>query len=88
MSEDHVYTHRHDDLDDCTEQLRTALAANGITLPSLGIDLPGYAGTYAIPLVALGNCNTATARKLAEALRKAADPAAGRKNPVPPPPQR
>lgn len=69
---DHVYTHRPDDVQDCTEQLRAALAANGITLPSLGVDLPGYAGTYAIPLVALGNCNTATARKLTDALRKAA----------------
>ncbi|UKY51057.1 hypothetical protein [Streptomyces inhibens] len=65
-------SHIHDDVHDCTELLRTALKAHGITLPSLGVDLPGLAGSYAIPLVALGNCNTATARRLAEALRKAA----------------
>ncbi|MGW7637476.1 hypothetical protein [Streptomyces decoyicus] len=62
----------HNDVQDCTELLRTALKDNGITLPSLGFDLPGFAASYAVPLVALGNCNTATARKLAEALRKAA----------------
>ncbi|MFG2531690.1 hypothetical protein [Streptomyces sp. NPDC048516] len=48
------------------------LQAAAETLPSLGVDLPGFAGSYAVPLVALGNCNSATARKLAEALRKAA----------------
>jgi hypothetical protein len=58
----------------CVQQLRAALEANGITLPSLGIDLPTYARPYGVPpLVALGNCNTATARALAAALRKAAD---------------
>ncbi|MFE7542696.1 hypothetical protein [Streptomyces platensis] len=57
---------------ECTELLCTALKDNGITLPSLRADLPGFAGSYAVPLLALGNCNTATARKLAEALRKAA----------------
>ncbi|MFF7413788.1 hypothetical protein [Streptomyces lydicus] len=62
----------HDDVHDCTEALRTALHANGITLPSLGVDLPGLAHPGLPPLVALGNCNTATAHKLAEALRKAA----------------
>lgn len=58
----------------CVEDLRTALALHGITLPSLRVDLPGFAGTYAPPagLVALGNCNTATARALAAALRKTA----------------
>ncbi|CAL9568771.1 hypothetical protein [Streptomyces sp. enrichment culture] len=54
------------------EQLRAALKANGITLPSLGIDLPTFASAYAVPpLVALGNCNEATARALTAALRKA-----------------
>ncbi|AOP45129.1 hypothetical protein [Streptomyces lydicus] len=62
----------HDDVHDCTEVLRAALQANGITLPSLGVDLPGLASPGLPPLVALGNCNAATARKLAEALRKAA----------------
>jgi hypothetical protein len=59
----------------CVEELRDALALHGITLPSLRVDLPTLAGTYTPPagLVALGNCNTATARELAAALRKAAE---------------
>ncbi|MEV5142877.1 hypothetical protein AB0L14_00185 [Streptomyces sp. NPDC052727] len=58
----------------CVEDLRAALALHGITLPSLRVDLPSFAGTYTPPagLVTLGNCNTATARALAAALRKAA----------------
>lgn len=49
--------------------LRTALAAHGITLPSLDLHLPSYASTYPTPpLIALGNCNAATAHRLAEAL--------------------
>ncbi|MFF2811043.1 hypothetical protein ACFVT2_28465 [Streptomyces sp. NPDC058000] len=61
-----------DDVQECAEGLRSALKANGITLPSLGVDLPSFAGAYPPPLVALGNCNMATARKLAEVLHKAA----------------
>ncbi|GGU64071.1 hypothetical protein GCM10010211_31490 [Streptomyces albospinus] len=61
-----------DDVHECAEGLRSALRENGITLPSLGVELPSFAGSYPPPLVALGNCNTATARKLAEVLRKAA----------------
>ncbi|MFG2223838.1 hypothetical protein [Streptomyces sp. NPDC048644] len=64
--------HHDDDADDCAEALRAALAANGISLPSLGIDLPAFAGSYTLPLIALGNCNTATARRLAAVLHKAA----------------
>ncbi|WP_460108837.1 hypothetical protein [Streptomyces sp. YKOK-J1] len=58
----------------CVENLRTALALHDITLPSLRVDLPGLAGTYTPPagLVALGNCNTATAQALAAALRRTA----------------
>ncbi|MEV7390904.1 hypothetical protein [Streptomyces sp. NPDC091215] len=58
----------------CVEDLRAALADHGISLPSLRVDLPSFAGRYAPPagLVALGNCNTATARALATVLRKAA----------------
>ncbi|GAA3815264.1 hypothetical protein GCM10022403_056060 [Streptomyces coacervatus] len=65
--------HPHDDeATTCVHQLRTALAAHGITLPSLGIDLPTYARPLnAPPLIALGNCNTATAQALTAALRKA-----------------
>ncbi|MGW0766671.1 ATP-binding protein [Streptomyces sp. NPDC002676] len=55
----------------CVDDLRAALSARGITLPSLRVDLPSFAGRYEPPagLVALGNCNMATARKLAEVLR-------------------
>ncbi|MFJ8359834.1 hypothetical protein [Streptomyces sp. NPDC093984] len=58
----------------CVEDLRAALALHGITLPSLRVDLPSLASTYAPPahLVALGNCNTDTAQALATALRKTA----------------
>ncbi|MEV6050197.1 ATP-binding protein [Streptomyces sp. NPDC052107] len=55
----------------CVEDLRDALSDHGITLPSLRVDLPSFAGRYQpqAGLVALGNCNTATARKLVRALR-------------------
>ncbi|MGW3009401.1 hypothetical protein ACWC9R_11250 [Streptomyces sp. NPDC001219] len=69
MPLDHSLT---DDVHDSAEELRTALQAHGITLPSLGVDLPGFAGVYSVSLVALGNCNAATARRLAEVLREAA----------------
>ncbi|WP_329533682.1 hypothetical protein OG568_29140 [Streptomyces sp. NBC_01450] len=63
------------DVDRCVDDLRAALAVHGITLPSLHADLPSFTGAYAPPagLVALGNCNTATARKLTVAVRKAAE---------------
>lgn len=68
-----MHPHPHPETDACVEDLRTALEANGITLPSLGVDLPTFAGTLpARPLIALGNCNQATARALITALRKAA----------------
>ncbi|WP_156725021.1 hypothetical protein [Streptomyces apocyni] len=49
----------------CVEQLRSALAEHGIKLPSLGLDwlTPDH-------LIALGNCNLATAHAFAEALSK------------------
>ncbi|MEU0738323.1 hypothetical protein [Streptomyces sp. NPDC006134] len=63
-----------DETSRCAEELRDALAAHGITLPSLRVDLPSFAAAYRPPagLIALGNCNTATARRLAAVLRKAA----------------
>ena len=33
----------------CAEELRQALAAHGITLPSLRVDLPSFAGTHPPP---------------------------------------
>lgn len=58
----------------CAASLRAALAGHGITLPSLGVDLPSLAGSYRPPagLIALGNCNLETARRLTEVLREAA----------------
>ncbi|MFB6618286.1 hypothetical protein ACFCV9_29405 [Streptomyces sp. NPDC056367] len=51
------------------EALRTALASHDITLPSLGLHLLSYAGRYTTPpLITLGNCNAATAQRLAAAL--------------------
>ncbi|MFF0589371.1 hypothetical protein ACFYWD_25775 [Streptomyces sp. NPDC003781] len=63
-----------DDMTRCVEELRAALALHDIALPSLGLDLPTFAGAYAPPtgLVSLGNCNAATARALAAVLRRAA----------------
>ncbi|MCX4676539.1 hypothetical protein OG413_14735 [Streptomyces sp. NBC_01433] len=55
------------------DALRAALAVHGITLPSLGVDPLTLAGCATRPqLVALGNCNVATARRMAEVLRSAA----------------
>jgi hypothetical protein len=64
-----------DDVPRCAEELRAALALHGLTFPSLGVELLSYAGAYAPPagLVALGNCNTATARALTAVLRKAVE---------------
>ncbi|WP_327401821.1 hypothetical protein OG194_17705 [Streptomyces sp. NBC_01288] len=53
-------------------ELQAALKANGIILPSLGLDLPSVVQTYGPPLVELGNCNLDTARALTAALLKAA----------------
>ncbi|MEU9009978.1 hypothetical protein AB0D12_09350 [Streptomyces sp. NPDC048479] len=63
--------HDHPEVQDCAEELRAALASHGITLPSLGIDMPTFAASYRTPpLIVLGNCNLATARALVAALRK------------------
>ncbi|MFI7100102.1 hypothetical protein ACIBK8_12160 [Streptomyces sp. NPDC050161] len=69
---DHHHRPSPDDVHECTEALRSALLENGITLPSLGVELPAFAGAYHAPLVALGNCNAATALRLADVLREAA----------------
>ncbi|GAA2286740.1 hypothetical protein GCM10010234_27840 [Streptomyces hawaiiensis] len=52
--------------------MRAALAAHGITLPSLGLDLPGLASRPARPLITLGACNLLTAQALTAALRQRA----------------
>ncbi|WP_433331852.1 hypothetical protein [Spirillospora sp. CA-294931] len=54
------------------DDLRDALTTAGIKLPSLGLDsIPTRDGAV---LVELGRCNFATARKLAEAVRRGAAP--------------
>ncbi|MGR4881535.1 hypothetical protein ACIPUC_19295 [Streptomyces sp. LARHCF249] len=62
--------HTHDrETIEALAALRAALAAHGITLPSLALHLPSYAGSYRTPpLIALGNCNLATAQRLVAAL--------------------
>lgn len=60
-----------DDVDACVTDLRTALAAHGITLPSIGVEAPAFAANPPLPLVALGNCNVDTARRLTAVLRTA-----------------
>jgi len=62
------------DVQPCVEQFRTALAAHGITPTSPGVDPLPYVGSSPNRLVALGNRNFATARQLACALSKVADP--------------
>ncbi|MDK1343329.1 hypothetical protein QNO09_08455 [Streptomyces sp. 378] len=64
--------HSPAEADACVKELRVALAAHGITLPSLGLDLPAFASRPTRPLIALGNCNLLTARALTAALRKGA----------------
>jgi hypothetical protein len=51
------------------DELGEALADAGILLPSLGLDPVSLASDHLSPLVDLGRCNPATARKLAAALR-------------------
>lgn len=62
--------HPHDrEATTALDNLRSALEGHGITLPSLDLHLLSYAGRYASPpLIALGNCNAATAQRLADAL--------------------
>lgn len=55
--------------DEAQEELRAALDAWGITLPSLNLDPVTCAGPAPRPLINLGRCNPSTARKLAAALR-------------------
>lgn len=54
------------------EELGEAVAGVGVTLPSLALDVPMVAACHSEPLIDLGRCNLATARKLACVLRGAA----------------
>ncbi|MBA0049623.1 hypothetical protein E0L36_01475 [Streptomyces sp. AJS327] len=50
-------------------ELRDALEAAGVRLPSLGLDPLSCTGPTPRPLVDLGRCDLATARELTEVLR-------------------
>lgn len=52
------------------DELRDALSAAGVQLPSLGLDAASCAGARPAPLIDLGRCNVETARALAAALRQ------------------
>jgi hypothetical protein len=58
--------------EDAANELRAALSAEGITLPSLRIDPVSIARDMPTPLVDLGCCPPGTARLLAAALRAGA----------------
>lgn len=57
------------DAERACEDLRDALKAAGVTLPSLGLDTASCAGSAPFALIDLGRCNVATAHALASALR-------------------
>lgn len=71
LDRDPVHRPATDDVHTVVGDLRTLLAAHGITLPSIGVEPPAFAARPPQPLVALGNCNIDTARKLAAVLRTA-----------------
>ncbi|MFI5570900.1 hypothetical protein ACIA6T_26880 [Streptomyces sp. NPDC051740] len=62
-------TNQVQDAERACEELRDALKAAGVTLPSLGLDAASCAGSAPLALIDLGRCNVATARALASALR-------------------
>lgn len=51
------------------DELRAALKAAGVVLPSLGLDPVSCTGAAPLGLIELGRCNIDTARALAAALR-------------------
>jgi hypothetical protein len=53
---------------DAVEELKQALAAHGVVLPSLDLDAMSYAYPHHAQLIELGRCNTETALALAAAL--------------------
>ncbi|MEV6163411.1 hypothetical protein AB0L71_16030 [Streptomyces sp. NPDC052052] len=52
------------------DELRDALVAVGVRLPSLGIDGASLAAQHPAPLITLGRCNVETARQLTDALKR------------------
>ncbi len=70
-AKDHLETRiaRIRDAETAKDELEKALSGAGIVLPSLGLDALSLASDYLPPLVELGRCNPATARKLASVVR-------------------
>ncbi|MFD4257151.1 hypothetical protein ACFWR9_05875 [Streptomyces sp. NPDC058534] len=57
------------DAERARDELRDALRAAGVTLPSLGLDAASCVGSFPLALIDLGRCNVATALALTVALR-------------------
>lgn len=57
------------DAERARDELRDALNAAGVRLPSLGLDIASCVGPAPLALIELGRCNVETARALAAALR-------------------
>ncbi|WP_030021117.1 hypothetical protein [Streptomyces monomycini] len=55
--------------EEARDELRTALTAVGIKLPTLSLDAVSVTGDIARPLVTLGRCTPEVARRLAAVLR-------------------
>ncbi|EDY46353.1 hypothetical protein [Streptomyces sp. SPB074] len=56
--------------EDAVAELRAALAANGLRLPSLSLDLASVARESPCPHVTLGGCSPELAARLAAVLRR------------------
>lgn len=61
------------DAERARDELRDALRAAGVKLPSLGLDIASCAGSAPLALIDLGRCNVETARALAVAVRSDQD---------------
>jgi hypothetical protein len=60
------------DAEEAVAELRDALAANGLRLPSLALDLASVARESPCPHVTLGGCSPELAARLAAVLRRKA----------------
>ncbi|KOU60235.1 hypothetical protein ADK57_31330 [Streptomyces sp. MMG1533] len=58
-----------EEAEETVKELRAALLAAGITLPSLGLDPVSLAREAPCPLIELGRCSVQTAQRLAAVLR-------------------
>ncbi|MFF2926072.1 hypothetical protein ACFVTP_27345 [Streptomyces celluloflavus] len=66
-------TEKARDAERARDELRNALKAAGVKLPSLGLDVASCSGPAPLALIDLGRCNVATARALAAVLRPTGD---------------